>query len=499
MPPGLARVFISYKRIEPDAGVAQALQERLKAAGYDVFIDVDLPVGVRWAEAIEKALRESDILVALLSEQAVASEMTLGEIDTAARLKKRILPVRLAYREPFRYPLSAWLNPINWSYWEGPGDTRRLGEEILRGISGSTLPIGHGPDREALLRPLSPDALVLDSDAIPLESQLYVRRPTDDRTLAAIKGPGRTININGPRRIGKSSLLMRVVAEAAAEGKRWAFFVFGGDVDAQTMGNADAFYFQFCKEIARGLGVQEPDDAEWDKLRSVSGVQRCSRFVQDRVLKSLKEPVVIVLDDVERLFAAPFRKDFFGMLRAWHNKRALPPAPEWKRLSLVLATSIEPHHWVAQVDQSPFNVGDVIELSDFSPREVSQLNQLHGGVLTQVEEAALMTLVGGHPYLVRRALYLVATKAFSAADLLSGEHLDAGPFADHLRSLLKGLIEPGQRPLLEGLREVLRERRCRDVMVLDRLLGSGLVRQEKGSVVPRCELYARYFQEHLLG
>jgi hypothetical protein len=105
--------------------------------------------------------------------------------------------------------------------------------------------------------------------------------------------------------------------------------------------------------------------------------------------------------------------------------------------------------------------------------------------------------VGGHPYLVRRALYLVASRQSSAADLLSHADLEQGPFGDHLRYLL--FLLNGRVALVKGLREVLDQGTCRDPVLLDRLRGAGLVRLDGDRVVPRCDLYARYFRKHLLG
>src|SRR5215216_795388 len=114
-----ARVFISYKRaVVPDEAIALRLYEALRQA-HDVFIDQSMGVGIRWAQRIEEELRRADFLVTLLSRHSVTSEMVESEIGTAHRLAAErggppvILPVRLNYSEPFQYPLSAYLNPIN--------------------------------------------------------------------------------------------------------------------------------------------------------------------------------------------------------------------------------------------------------------------------------------------------------------------------------------------------------------------------------------------------
>jgi len=140
----LARVFISYKRTEPDTAVARALERELGAAGHEVFFDLKMTVGTRWAEEIERRLHWMDALVSLLSAEAVRSDMTRQEVDTAFRLRKRILPVRLAYREPFAYPLSAWLNPLQWAFCEGADGTAKLVAELKHALEGGDLPIGPG-------------------------------------------------------------------------------------------------------------------------------------------------------------------------------------------------------------------------------------------------------------------------------------------------------------------------------------------------------------------
>src|ERR1041385_2012036 len=110
--PGQAQIFISYKRnSDPDERIALRVFEALRHQ-HGVFIDQTMLVGTRWAERIETELRRSDFLITFLSENSVTSEMVQGEIETAHRLSKeqsgrpRILPVRLAYREPFSYPRS---------------------------------------------------------------------------------------------------------------------------------------------------------------------------------------------------------------------------------------------------------------------------------------------------------------------------------------------------------------------------------------------------------
>ena len=114
---------------------------------------------------------------------------------------------------------------------------------------------------------------------------------------------------------------------------------------------------------------------------------------------------------------------------------------------------------------------------------------------TLVGLSMLLALVGGQPYLVRRALYLVATGQSTPAALFARAAAEDGPFGAHLRAHLARLRE--MPDLLAGLRQILHEQACPDERVFFRLRGAGLVTREGARVVPRYALYAAYFRAHL--
>jgi hypothetical protein len=144
---GTTRVFVSYKRdMEPDESVAKHIVEALGQT-HAVFFDQTMLVGTPWADKIKSEIKQSDALIVLLSEHSVHSEMVQSEVAMAhdfahsGQGKPAILPVRLAYREPFQYPLSTYLDPINWAFWSGPQDTTRLIQDLEQALAGSTLPL----------------------------------------------------------------------------------------------------------------------------------------------------------------------------------------------------------------------------------------------------------------------------------------------------------------------------------------------------------------------
>lgn len=213
-------------------------------------------------------------------------------------------------------------------------------------------------------------------------------------------------------------------------------------------------------------------------------------------MKNIKEArVLLAMDEVERMFASRFRSDFFSMLRSWHNSRAR--GGDWKRLNLALVTSTEPYQFIADLNQSPFNVGQVVELADFTLEQVSDLNDRHQTPLNIAQLDQLFDLLAGHPYLTRKALYLVASRRNTFTELLEKACEDDGPFGDHLRNYLFRMGD--QEKLKSGLIQALNTQRCSDEHVFFQLRGSGLVKRVEGKVMPRNQLYADYFRKRMNG
>jgi hypothetical protein len=165
----------------------------------------------------------------------------------------------------------------------------------------------------------------------------------------------------------------------------------------------------------------------------------------------------------------------------------------WKTLDLALVTATEPYHLIANLNQSPFNVGEVLTLTDFTPSQVTELNQKHGAPFNSSQERQLMDWLNGHPYLVRKGLYLVASQQVTVADLFAQATDDRGPFGDHLRYHLFRIND--RQDLIAGLQQVIQQQTCTDQRVLRLLSAAGLVYRDNQTVRPRCRLYAEYFGE----
>ena len=226
-----ARVFLSYKRhVEPDQSLAQQMVSGLSEAGHAVFIDQRLTIGQAWAREIEAQVRQSDYLIVFLTADSSRSEMVRGEIEiarhhAAVNARPRILPVRVAFDGPLPYPLNAYLDSIQYASWTKPDDTPRLLNELLAAIGGKVSPefrTAPATAADASSQPPSYAApLPVPGGTLDVDDPWYLPRPTDAMALSAIRQPGQTLTIKGPRQMGKSSLLMRTVKAALDSARRW--------------------------------------------------------------------------------------------------------------------------------------------------------------------------------------------------------------------------------------------------------------------------------------
>jgi hypothetical protein len=287
---------------------------------------------------------------------------------------------------------------------------------------------------------------------------------------------------------------MRIVKAGLDAGKKIALLDFQL-LDEKTKADADVFFRRFASSIAEQLDLPDTVDEEWDS--GFANPQNCTRYVERRILQPLGGLCALAIDETDSVFRTTFATDFFAMLRSWHGLRAHPTRRSWKNLDIILSTSTEPQFFIDRPHESPFNVGVVLPLEDFLPDQVGRLNALHPRPLGAADVERLSALVGGHPYLTRKALYMVASRAPTTTidELFADATDDAGPFGDHLRYYLLRL--QGKPELMAALHQTIGGRTASNELLIYRLEAAGLVRREGNKVLPRCELYAKYFGERL--
>lgn len=290
--------------------------------------------------------------------------------------------------------------------------------------------------------------------------------------------------------MGKSSLLARAYGDTKTADQKALYLDFQL-IDVQELESLATLLKYFARKIARQFKpIVKPEDL-WDA--SLGSKENLTDYLEEAILS--KSQVLILLDEVDLLFDLSYRDQFFATIRAWHNLRATREV--WNNLNIIIAHSTEPYLWIQNINQSPFNVGQQIILDDFNPEQVEELNTKYGGVLkTSGEVEALMNLLGGHPFLIRLALFNLSHSQLSLMQLQKVATDEAGPFGDHLRRYIWSLRN--NQGLKGVLQNVLRCNMCDDEANFQRLKASGLVKGEtRHSLQMRCQLYEDYFKKHL--
>jgi hypothetical protein len=229
----------------------------------------------------------------------------------------------------------------------------------------------------------------------------------------------------------------------------------------------------------------------WEK--SLAPKRKFAHFMQKYILPTSDGPIIFALDEADRLLQTDFYTDFFGLIRAWYNKGASDD--KWEKLNTVLVISTEPHLFIDDMRQSPFNVGLKLNLEDFDEAQVCDLNRRYGSPVQKQDIPSLMKLLNGHPYLTHQAIYTMVAQQLSWADLTHVAITDDGPFADHLNYQYRLLLDkPG---LKEALKQVIHADRCPDEKALYHLSRAGLVKGSGKTYTLRCDLYRLYFEHKL--
>lgn len=507
------RVLISYRSQPPDSELAEELYQALKAAGHEIFLAAEsVRLGDSWSQRVDRELEQCDYFVLLLSPKSATSEMVTEEVRRAKELrdtrnvgKPGILPIRVDFplSSPLNYDLQGYLNRIQQREWQSDEDTAQILHEILTILGDCETPPNEDITSEMMVEPLTekPDAPPspvappeLPGGQVDLASLYYVERPPiEANCYETVLNPGALIRIKAPRQMGKTSLMSRILHHAEEHEYLTVPLSFQL-ADAAIFSNLDKFLRWFCASVGRRLQLPNKLDDYWDEI--FGSKDNCTAYLEEYLLPEISKPLVLGLDEVDMVFEHPnIAADFMGLLRAWHESAKTNTL--WKKLRLVMVHSTEVYIPM-NINQSPFNVGLPIELLEFSPEQVLDLAQRHGLNWTDESVDRLTKMVGGHPYLIRVALYQVARKEITLDKFLNVAPTENGPYGDHLRRHLWNVEQRDE--IAEATKQVMASSKPARLGPIQafQLNSMGIVHLQGSKVIPRCNLYKQYFYNHLI-
>ncbi|MEH2043605.1 AAA-like domain-containing protein [Nostoc sp.] len=326
---------------------------------------------------------------------------------------------------------------------------------------------------------------------VPLNSPFYIERPeVEIKCYESILQPGALIRIKAPQKMGKTSLMSRILEHSKQKGYRTVSLNLWSKENFTDLNN---FLQAFCATLSYELGLEEQIDKYWKKR--LSSQVNCTNYLKDYLLKNIDVPLVLGLDDIDKIFPYPeIAQEFFALLRAWHENGKNEEI--WQKLRLVIAHSQEVYVSL-NVNQSPFNVGLSIEIGEFNVTQIKKLVERHKLNWSETQIEQLRGMIDGHPYLLRTALYQIATGNLTLEQFLKVAPTDEGLFRGFLHPYLSLLEE--DKLLKAAMKKVIES----DIPVkLDsaqsfKLRSLGLIEFKENKVQCLCNLYRFYFRDRL--
>jgi AAA-like domain len=331
------------------------------------------------------------------------------------------------------------------------------------------------------------------------DSLYYINRPElEDLCYQSAWHEGALLHVRAPAQSGKTTLVKSTLAKAQQNGAITILLSLKL-ADSEVLQSLERFSRWFCAVVTQSLGLENRLSEFWDPL--FGNNFNCTHYFEHYLLKECDEPLIIALDDIDVLINAPMiAKDFFQMLRVWHEQANSVDLydPNWKKLRLIIVHA----HAISLTDnlgQIPANFGMTIDLPDFTQDQVTDLVKRYGLERTDALSSKLMNCFGGKPNLTQLALHALHHRPTSLDDLIQTCHAPDSIFAEHLLQQLYCLQT--HPTLLDTYKQVLQTQYPVVIpfLAMLKLKSLGLVRIEQQKVAPACELYQRFFSEVLVG
>jgi WD40 repeat protein len=246
-----------------------------------------------------------------------------------------------------------------------------------------------------------------------LDIPSYVHRKADDDLYEALLG-GKFCYVLTSRQMGKSSLMVRTTIRLRNETAAKVAIL-----DLQAIGqtvSVEQWYFGLLTKLGDQLKLKTELDQSW-AIAGKDGVQlgplqRFMTAIRAVVLKKIAGPVVIFIDEIDYVRSLGFPTDeLFAGIRECYTSRY--EDTDLLRLSFCLLGVTTPADLIKNIYTTPFNIGERIELNDFSAEEAASLATGLGR--DQETNRLLLSRIfywtNGHPYLTQKFCLAVADDA----------------------------------------------------------------------------------------
>jgi WD40 repeat protein len=334
------------------------------------------------------------------------------------------------------------------------------------------------------------------------DATCYIERQADTDLYNGLK-EGRFCYVLTSRQMGKSSLMVRTATRLREEGIGVAV------LDLTAIGqnlNPEQWYNGLLNQLGYRLDLEDELTDYSYEHKELGPLQRWMRTIREVVLPRCSGRVVIFIDEIDTVRSLPFSTDeFFAGIREFYNSRT--EDQELERLTFCLLGVATPSDLIRDTRTTPFNIGQRIELSDFSETEAGPLAK---GLLREERVARellkrILYWTSGHPYLTQQLCKAVSEERDVSSAIDIDRLCEALFFSHRAQERDANLLFVRERILkseadLAGLLELYRRvysgKRVRDDetnLLVTVLRLSGIAKVESGYMRPRNRLYHRVF------
>ena len=400
---------------------------------------------------------------------------------------------------------SGYIRTVGYRLWQKLSDL--MGKKVTKSNLNSVFrQYGYLLDQEKEISLQETIATLPEFPGLPLNpnSLFYVDRcPIEQRCIQEILQPGALIRIQAPKQMGKTSLLYQLLEHGRAHHYK-TLRLSCQEATTESFTDLNTFLRWLCRSVARKLKQTPNLEKYWDDDIGFAK-SNCTEYFEDYLLPQINTPIILGLDDIERVFSYPeIAQDFFPLLRVWHEEAN--EIEIWQNLRLIVVHSTEVYVPL-NINQSPFNVGLPIYLPELKLEQIQELALRYrlnwaDGNMGQEMLRPLIEMVGGHPYLIQLALYYLwenqqQKPLVTLNNILRDAPTDAGIYASHLRRLRETLSSSPS--LCSAMKQVVKNDQPVTVSPLAsyKLQSMGLVKLVGNLVTTRYQLYQDYFRSRL--